>query len=170
MGVITLKSHVRRAIEFFNKETIYIGLGGLDPWDYEPSGEVLVPSPTPTDGISDVFVYGHIVSKMLVYPDPEGELSYRGYTFSISSEENAYANAARWVYTSFEFRYDEAPLETYRKVGIYSGLTLAPATPTKRIYVPSEVQDEGVLEYLMHVVPIVRTANKIDRAIIILSF
>ena len=32
------------------------------------------------------------------------------------------------------------------------------------------VQDKGVLEYLMNIEPITRTANKIDRAIIILSF
>ena len=138
MGVITQSSHVRRAIEFVGKDDIYIGLGGISAWDYEPDGNVVVPTATITDTIDDVFVYGHIVTKMLVYPDSEGELSYRGYTFSISTEENAYTNAARWVYTSFEFRYDEAPpLETYRKVGIYSGLELVEGTTTKSIYVPS---------------------------------
>lgn len=170
MGVITLKSHIRRAIEFINKESIYIGLGGQAAWEYEPSGTVEIPTPTPTDGISDPFVFGHIVSKLLVYPDPAGELDYRGYRFNISTEEEAYANAARWVYTSFEFRYDEAPMGTYRKVGIYSDLLLAPETVIKSIYTPVEVQSQGILEYLMHIEPITRSANKIDRAIIILSF
>ena len=63
--------------------------------------------------------------------------------------------------------------EKYSKIWrlvVYTCAVLAGYNENKSIYVPSEVQDEGVLEYLMHVEPIVRTINKIDRAIIILSF
>ena len=143
MGVITLNNHIRRAIEWEAKDDVYIGLGGQTPWDYEPGGVVEVPTPVPSDTIDDIFVYGHIINKFLVYPDTNGELSYKGYKFSISSPEDAYTNAARWVYTSFEFKYEEAPLKTYRSVGIYSGLILGSSTVVKSIYVPEEFKTKA---------------------------
>lgn len=49
MAVTTLKGHVSRALDFYNKPDIYMGIGKTTPWEdeYNP------PTPATTDELTE---------------------------------------------------------------------------------------------------------------------
>lgn len=75
MAVTLLKGHVSRALDFYNKSDIYLGLGKTTPWE---EGESNPPTPLNTDSLVEIAGYKKVESKFLVIPDDTGtgELSF----------------------------------------------------------------------------------------------
>lgn len=168
MAVTTLKGHVSRALDFYNKEKIFMGLGKTTPWDNEMSP----PIPTVVDELVEIAGYKRVESLFLVRPDPDGELSYRNTKWKIIQKENALAEGAKWIFLSTYITYTELPTDiSYRQIGVYTGLVLAESTPVgKYALLPHEVEHSGILEVIDNRTPIYREADQREQLIIIIEF
>ena len=103
MAITTLKGHVSRAYDFYNKPNKYFGIGKTTPWD----NEMTPPTPTINDDRVEVVGYKLIESLFMVIPDDNGELVYRDTKWKIVPADQAYEKGARWVYVSTHVSYTE---------------------------------------------------------------
>lgn len=167
MTVMTEDSHVSRALGFLLQPGIYFGLGGQSPWPDDDAP----PEPNPLSKIDDVFSYRSAESKTLVVPDENGTLIYKGKTWAFVEQSQAYARGAKWAYLDARFKWDEHPLSTFRRVGLYSNLIKNPEIPNNKMNIlPSEVLSQGVLECVEFVKPSSRNRDKIETMFLIIEF
>lgn len=170
MAVTLLKGHVSRALDFYNKSSIYFGIGKTSPWtdDYHP------PTPTNTDELVEPAGYKKVDSKFLVIPDNDGsgELTYRNSKWKIVPYNQALEKGARWVYISSFISYTEFPTDiSYRQVGVFTGLTTNGSVPAgKSNLLPSEVADTGIPEVLDNRTPVYREADQREKLVVIIEF
>lgn len=168
MAVTTLKGHVSRALDFYNKDNIFMGVGKVTPWsdDYTP------PVPDPTDDLLEPAGYKEVESKFLVVPDPEGELTYRRTKWKIVKPEDALEQGARWVFLSTFLTYEELPTDiSYRQIGAFTGLIRDEKVPAGKVsLLPTEVSDQGILEVLDNRTPIYREADQREQLVLIIEF
>ena len=78
MAVTLLTGHVSRALDFYNKSDIYMGIGRTTPWD---EGENNPPTPVNTDSLQEVAGYKNEETNVLIlyptlYPNPRTTLKY----------------------------------------------------------------------------------------------
>ncbi len=158
MAICTIKGHVSRAIDFFNKgNSMFVGIGKSKPWDassvkdYDPKidYEQYPPAPSNTDELLEIIGYKQIEFRALVVQDNvNGTLEYRGTKWRIVPESDAIKEGARWVFISTELTYNELPTTVpYRQVGVFTGLRRASGVSTaKYALLPNEVADNGILE------------------------
>lgn len=67
-------SHVSRALDLFDSETVYFGIGQQSAW----SDENNPPSTIPTNlAINQIIGYKKVSDKYMVVPDPAGSITYR---------------------------------------------------------------------------------------------
>lgn len=168
MAITTLIGHVSRALDFRNKESLFIGIGKTTAWEDENSP----PDPLNTDTLVDPVGYKQVESIFMVVPDPNGTLSYKDSRWRIVPEEEAIAQGARWVYLSVYVAYEELPTNiSYRQVGAYTNLTRKEGVPSgKYALLPSEVESVGLLEVLDNRKPIYREPDQREQLIIIIEF
>lgn len=170
MAITLLQGHVSRALDFYNKTSIYFGIGKTTAWEdeYNP------PTPTNTDSLLEPAGYKKVESKFLVIPDEDGtgELTYRNSKWKIVPYDQAIAKGARWVYLSSFIAYNEFPIDiSYRQVGVFTGLTAKSEVETgKTNLLPSEVEDVGIHEVLDNRTPVYREADQREKLIVIIEF
>ena len=169
MAIVTLAGHVSRALEFYKRTDIFYGIGGLQSWELEDVPE----TPNIEDTIDDIAGYKRVETMFMVYPDPEnGTLKYRDSRWSYCTPEEAYEKGARWVYLMSYIAYTELPTNiSYRKIGIYTGLTLKEDVPNGTYAVlPEMVEKPGILEVIDYRKPIYREADTREQLVVILEF
>lgn len=171
MAIVTLKGHVSRALDFYNKDSIYFKIGKTTSWvdsdrsPDQPTSDVVddnnPPWPTVTSEIDDVLGFKKVEGKFLVKPDDNGTLVYRDTKWKIYQPTEGYDNGCRWVYVTATISYEELPVDkSYRQIGIVTGVVPKEGIPVgKYNLLPSEVIDEGVLEVLNNRKPIIRSAD-----------
>ena len=170
MSCITTRSgHVSRALDFYNKSSIFFGLGKTSNWDDENNP----PSPTDTEEFVEPVGYKKVESKFLVVPDNEnGELSYKSNKWKIVSPEEAIEKGAKWVYITTTISYDELPTNiSYRQVAVFTGLEpVDSADPKSYVYRKDEVSNQGIIEVIDNRTPTYREADQREKLVIILEF
>lgn len=168
MAITTLKGHVSRAKDFYDKSSIYFVLGRTEtPW-----GDPDVPvDPKPEDEVTEILGYKKVLSKFLIKPDESGEIIYRGNKWKIVPPDNAMREGARWVYISAIVNDSDLPYKTFRQVGVATSLKPkdnvdAGATSL----VPDQVEDAGILEVLDNRKPVARDVDQSEKLSIIIEF
>ena len=171
MAVTLLAGHVSRALDFYNKSDIYLGLGKTTPWE---EGESNPPTPLNTDSLVEIAGYKKVESKFLVIPDDTGtgELSYQNRRWKIVPYDQAIAKGARWVYISTYIAYNEFPTDlVYRQIGVFTGLKVkSSVTSSSFALTPDQVESQGIPEALDNRTPIYREADQRERLTLIIEF
>lgn len=171
MAVTTLKGHVSRAIDFYNKTEVFFSLGKTTAWD----DELNPPTPKNTDDMVEILGHKKVESVFLVIPVTDGsahDLEFRDSKWKIVPINEAYAKGARWVYAmSIIEPTDFDTHAVYRQIGITTGLKRHASTPTsKSNLLPSEVEDAGNLEIIDNRTPIYREFDQKERLSIVIEF
>ena len=172
MAVITIKGHVSRAMDFYNKRDIHFCIGRTTPWKDESSP----PVPKNTDDMEEPVGYKLIDSKFLVIPvenDYEPyELAYRDTKWKIVSYDEALEKGARWVYAVSYISYDEFPIDVvYRQIGVYTRLIRKEGiSDSKSALLPEEVENPGILEILDNRRPVYREIDQREKLAIVIEF
>lgn len=183
MAVCTLKAHVSRALDFYNKESIYFAIGKYTVWKsgdfpgYNSSinYDINPPVPTNTSDMSEIIGYKKAEFKALVVQDNNGSLEYRGTKWRVVSPSDAIAEGARWVFVSTGLAYQdfavEASKNVYRKVGVYTGLVpKSGISEATYALLPSQVQSQGLLEVIDFRKPVYRDTDVREKLKIVLEF
>lgn len=142
----TIGFHVRRALEFYNSDSVFFALAKRSEWE-DPNN---IPNPTTDSVLEDVWAYKRVEARYLVVPDEEnGTITYKKTKWRVVSADRALEEKCRWVYLTSYIYYDELPLEMYHQIGIYTGLKLKSGIPVGSVNVlPDQVQDPGLLEII----------------------
>lgn len=169
MAVTTLSGHVCRAIDFFNDDTVYLGVGKQSAWEDENNPDA--PTVTMTE-IQEPIGFKKVEKKYLIIPDDEnGSIIYRDGKWSIVPLSEAYIKIARWVYIECTLNYDEIPLGVYRQVGVLSGLQKADGVAeTKNALSASEVASQGHLLVVDNRIPTTRQKYQRETLSFIIEF
>jgi hypothetical protein len=148
---------IRLALTFKNNEVFWFVVGRTQtPWDDEknpPAESVDVVSLTEVGGLQKA----QTVS--LCYPDPDGEIEFRGQRYRLVSDEHAYDYDSRFLYCSTLLKFDEFPLVTFRQFGICVGVVPKAGYENNTVLTPDQVQDYGKLIGYVNHPPIIRTAG-----------
>jgi len=156
-----------RALDFYKKTSIYFGLAKTTAWkasDYpDPSmvpadPEKKAPIPRNTDTFtSEVIGYRKADKVYLVVPYdgiavlPSGTIviEYADTKWRVVGESDAKTEKVKHVYVETTVLPTDFPVTTYRKVGVFSGLTRKTGVDAGKFnLLPSEVQDQGFIEIL----------------------
>lgn len=171
MACTLIHGHVSRALDFYNKSDIYMGIGKTTPWD---EGESSPPTPVNTDSLQEVAGYKKVESKFLVIPDDTGtgELTYQNQRWKIVPYDQALEKGARWVYISTYIAYSEFPTDlVYRQIGVFTGLKVKPGVESSSYALtPDQVSDPGIGEALDNRTPIYREADQRERLTLVIEF
>ena len=180
MSISTVAGHVSRAIDFYNNQNVYFGIGKSTSWssDSTPNSSALTdddnpPEPLPTDTVQEIIGYKKVASKFLVYPDSQGQIACNGRKWKICTDlTKAVELGARWIYLASWLLYDELPTYTsYRQIGVYSGLVKkADVAEGKTALLPTEVESPGVLQAIYHRKPVYRDDAQREQLISIITF
>lgn len=242
MAIAVNGGHVSRALDFYDRESKYLIIGGSKPWDDEPSPDL----PKVTDfKLRDVIGLKKVDNTFLVVPDNEkgtiiyrdqkwrvipkeintvvgeGGINNRSDTFTLDSvaglsvgsririnnlyegiitemngnnvtldtvapasiESNspviggALVEGAKYVYVEGYLEYDRFPLQTYRQLGLCTGVVPSDPSVTDILrsaeFNPSGVDEYsslGILEILDNRSPIPRDINMRELVSIIIEF
>lgn len=168
MATTTINGHVARALDFFERNDIYFGIGRPDPW----ADEQFPPAPTiETTDLTTPIGFKKVESVYMVVPDTEGEIVYRDKRWKIVPANQAIEEGARWVYIDCYLRYDELPLSDYRQIGVYSRLKPKTSVPPgKYNLLPSEVDDRGILEVLDNRKRVSRQIDQKENLTLVIEF
>lgn len=181
MAICTLKAHVARALDFYNKESIWFSFGKTSKWSVEDLGGEFEPErdydsnppvPKNTDDVTEVLGYKRIEFKSMVVQDDNGTLEYRNTKWRIVPPDEAVKEGARWVFLSAGLTFNELPAEKpYRAVGVCSGLKPVEGT-SEALYslLPIQVEDPGLTEVVDFRKPVWRDTDVRERVKIVLEF
>ena len=183
MAICTLKAHVSRALDFYNKDSIYFAIGKYTQWasgdfpGYDPSinYDINPPVPTNTSDMSEIIGYKKAEFEALVVQDANGSLEYRGTKWRVVSPSEAINDGARWVFVSTSLAYQDFAVESsknvYREVGVYTGLVPnSDVSAATYALLPSQVQDQGLLEVIDFRKPVYRDTDVREKLKIVLEF
>ena len=185
MAILTMRGHISRAMDFFNKKSIYAAIGKSSKWaqndckelegdsfDPDKDYDSYPPAPAITDDLLDVIGYKKIEFRSMVVQDDNGTLEYRGSKWKMVEPKNALKEGARWIYISTTLTYNELPiLSPYRQVGIYTGLSAVEGIPESQyVLLPEEVLDAGILEIIDNRKPVYRDSDVRETLKLILEF
>lgn len=183
MAITTLKGHVQRALDFFNKNEVFFVIGKTTSWteaDRTPStpptqtiDDNNPPVPENTDDVVERAGYKAAESRFVVIPDDvNGTIVYRDTKWRIVPANEAMDEGARYVYLATYVAYQELPINiSYRQVGVTTSLTRGQGVPPgKSNLLPAEVEDPGILEVLDNRKPIYREADQREQLAIIMEF
>lgn len=168
MAVVTIKGHVSRALEFYSKTDLFIGIGKQTPW----ANESLPPVPLMTDDLLEPVGYKKVETRGMVIPDEAGDIIYRGQRWRIVPLEDAISLGARWVYMACWISYDELPVNvSYRQLACIKGVVPIAGLPSGQYtFLPSQVSNVGITEILSNEVPTYRSIDKREKLAIIAEF
>ena len=169
MAVTTLSGHVCRAIDFFNNNAVYIGVGRQTAWKDENKPDA--PKVNMTE-IEEPIGFKKVEKKYLVVPDDtNGTIIYRDGKWTIIPVSEAFSRVARWVYIECTLNYDEIPLGVYRQVGVLSELGKASGVAdTKNALAASEVASQGHLLVVDNRIPTTRQKYQRETLSFIIEF
>lgn len=177
-AVTLLKGHVSRALDFYNKNDLYIGIGKTTEWgDKNDQGNEIAPIPVNTDELLEVAGYKKVESKFLVRPAKDDEVNlaeivYQGKKWKIISYNDALSEGARWVYISTYLSYSDFPIDlVYRQISTFSGLKPKDGVESgKFVLFPEEVESPGIPEMLDNRTPVYREADQREKLSVIIEF
>lgn len=175
MAISTTRGHVSRAVAFFKEPEIFFGFGRQTPWsETEGDGTSEIPdAPSMAATQIEEPIGFKLVDKVhLVIPNnSDGTIAYKDSKWEIVPEDQAYVKNARHVYIECTLRYDEIPLIDYRQIGIITGLKRASSVlHGKAALIPSEVEDQGILQILDNRKPTVRQKDQKEQLSLIIEF
>lgn len=181
MAICTLKAHVSRAMDFYNKDSVYFaiakptawGSGDLgDSFDPEQDYDGFPPVPKNTDELIDIIGFKKAEFRAMVIQDDNGTLEYRNTKWKIVNYADAPDLGARWVYISTYINYDELPIDMpYRQVGVFTNLVPKAGVPVGQyVLTPEQVESEGLLEVIDNRKPIYRDTDVREHIKLILEF
>lgn len=165
----TINGRVRRTELFYNDEVnLYIAIGRTTAWADEENP----PSPTGNETeVEEIIGFKEVDQELLVVPDEvDGTLNFRGQKWREIEEADIYTEECHWIYISASLYGDSLPLDTYRQIGLYSGLSPHTEYEGNNYLEPYQVEDTGVLEIIGNRVPADRSADQTDKPVIILEF
>lgn len=166
MACVTLAGHVSRAIDFFNKENVYFGIGRTTPWENELQPD----EPTVNTLLTEVVGYKKVETKYLVIPDPTGEITYKDARWKIVPANEAVSLGARWVYLNCFISFSELPTNvSYRQIGVFTGLIPDSDHIGQYALLPDSVDDVGRLEIIDNRSPIYRATDMREQLSIIVE-
>ena len=168
MSTTTIFAHVNRALEFTAKNDKYFAIAKTAPW----SNDNLPPKPDfGTANLTGVIGYKKVERMHLVVPDVNGSISYRDSKWRQIDRNDAMQERSRWVYLECTLMYDELPLQTYRQIGLFSGLEMEENVPPgKYALLPNEVQNPGILEVVDNRKPSSREIDQKEIISLIVEF
>lgn len=171
MAVKTFSFGVSRAVEFFNKNDVYFGIGKKTSWaaaDYSsteavPNNPDAKPPITRADTIlKEVIGYRKVDFMYLVVPHdgstvPEGTIIIDfqpSVQWRVVPPDQAVANKACYIYIETTIQPNDFPEGHYRQVGVFSGLTKKSTVPVgKTVLLPTEIASQGTLEIIDNRIP-----------------
>jgi hypothetical protein len=163
MPVLTVRHHVTQALRFLAATNKYMAIGRTTAWSNESSP----PAPSSSAStVEEVVCYAPLAQATLVKPDSGGSISHLGSNYTAVTEGNAYTESATRVYVKANFDYANAPLVTFRQIGLFTGLSGTGAG----IRLPGAVSDPGILELLDNRTPTIRAADKVDVVAALITF
>lgn len=165
-STLTTRHHTSQALRFKNAAGIYMAIGRTTAWSNEASPPA--PSASAT-AVEEVVCYAPPAQITLVKPDAGGAIEHLGTYYTAVSDGNAYTEGAYLVYVKCEFPYTQAPLCTFRQVGLYLGLVKNQGAGSG-VLLPADVSSPGILEAIDNRTPTVRAADKKDVEAMLLSF
>lgn len=150
LPVTTTAGHVSRAISFFELKNVYFALGKSSPWENENDPNFSAPLPSvEARELQELIGMKRCDIKSLVVPDDEGTVIYRDRNWRRVSPKEAVQLGAHWVYIEASIYYDELPEVAYRQIGVFSRVELNEGVSEhKRVIMPDEIKDIGILEIL----------------------
>lgn len=154
LPIIPYAGHCSRALNFYSMaDTVYFGLGKTTPWsENETESSFIPPEPDMSaTSLEELVGLKKATRVLLVMPDDDGEIEYRGSTWKPISIDEAMHNSARWVLVETTIYYDEMPITDYRQVGIFSRVQKADGVGDKQTVLLTErndIKELGVLEVL----------------------
>ena len=177
LPIIPYAGHCSRALSFYELEdSIYFGLGKTTPWnEQETEGTFIPPEPSMEENTLDELVGLKKATRViLVKPDTDGEIEYRGSKWTAISVEQAKLSNSRWVLVETTIYYDEMPITDYRQIGVFSRVVQKDGLPEGQTVLltdrggVNEIADVGQLEVLdnRHVVTRQRDTKDIYQMII----
>lgn len=179
MATTLIKGHVSRALDFYNKNSIFFCIGKTSKWSDPSHPEISdsnPPTPKNTDEVQEVVGYRRVDSKFLVRPALDGEtqdvLSYGGKKWKIIKPIDALKDSARWVCIIANIQYSEFPTDiSYRQVGVVTGLVPADSVTDGRAnLLANQVKDKGIPEVLDNRTPIYREPDQREKLVVIIEF
>jgi hypothetical protein len=165
----TIQGRVRRTELFYNDSTdLYMAIGRTSAWVDENDP----PSPTGEEtNVEEIIGFKKVDQEILVVQDSVGgTLNFRGQKWRELPVGDIYTEECHWIYVSASLYGDSLPLDTFRQIGLYSGLTPHQDYVGNDYLLPYQVEDRGVLEIIGNRVPAQRSADQTDKPVIILEF
>lgn len=157
LPIIPYSGHCSRALNFYNmSDTIYFGLGKTTAWSEDETENSFIPPEPDMEAITLEELVGLKKASrvILVMPDENGEIEYRGSKWKPISTDEAIANKARWVLVETTIYYEEMPITDYRQIGIFSRVQKADGIEDSQMILlvdrdgTSDIKDLGILEVL----------------------
>lgn len=150
LPITTTVGHVSRAISFFELPKLYFALGKTSPWPGEDQPGFSAPLPLVSAiTLEELVGMKQVDTKSIVTPDDQGTIVYRDQTWRKVAPMEAVKLGAHWVYIEASIFYEELPTTAYRQIGVFSRVVTKPSVPdNKRVLLPGDIQDVGVLEIL----------------------
>ena len=149
MSITPYADCVRRALDFKNQPSLWVGLGRTTVWPNEEAPQAEDQLQT---AIEEAFVYTvpHTVS--LVKPvESGGDITVNGQQYDLVADENAYTEIARFCYVRGLFQpasNPTMPVDTFRQHGICVGLVPASGHENDLWIAPGDVTSTGILAHL----------------------
>lgn len=180
-AITTIRGHVARALDFYSKTSVYVGIGKSSEWSEDdrteltPEGTLVSddfpPIPMADNDLKEFIAMKKVDNKFLVYPSEDGELGYRGTKWAIATPESAVELGARWVYISTKLSYNDVSTDIdYRQVGVYSNVVPKESGETKYVLFPSDIDGMGLLEVLDNRKPIYREPDQQETLTFLIEF
>ena len=171
-GITTKYGRIHRGIVWKNINSLWVAIGKTSAWsdDANPPAEDVS-----TTDISEIKGFKKITNKSMCYPvsTGSGDVTVLGQDYKFSTDDDAYTNDARFVYlkgTLEGTELVESPTYSYRQVAIYSNTKPSAGNETLLLLTPSQVADNGVLEYYSNEIPVERRSDRNDVFEFILEF
>ncbi|WP_099321085.1 hypothetical protein [Anaerococcus sp. Marseille-P3625] len=149
LPIITNTAHCSRALSLLEQGNIFIGLGRTSPWENENKDGFVPPEPNlDAENLDELVGMKKADRVSMVIPDESGEIEYAKIKFKTLTKEEALKLKSRWVLIESTIYFDELPPVTYRQIGIFSRVTPKNGNENKRILLPEDIEDVGVLEVI----------------------
>lgn len=151
MAVATTQAHVESAINFVknNNKNVWVELAKDTAWGNENAPD---PESANVSDIANPLAFIKANEIHLVYPsgdtttktDSGNNIVYKGKQWTVTDEEHAYNNNARYVLIKTSINAGDLPDIQYRQVGIRLN-TVVSDIVTNGVCTPDYVADKGIL-------------------------
>ena len=146
LPVTTYLGHTDRALSFANSNSVYFALGKTSPWSQDENDKVYIPPEVDlnANNLEELVCMKKVTQKLMVIPDPTGEIEYDGQNWKVVSDSDAIRLRSRWVYLTTTIRYNELELSQYRQIGVYNRVVPNDGV-TRDLLLPAHIKDTGLL-------------------------